>query len=116
MCGIGSMGLFQNKGDGCDDSCSHVVCGRRGFSSAGRVEEGGAWSGSIRRKHRRCTGPTAVDAGTPVHPVCPPSRGFGESSPASQAYIRYARCCWTALSSLGVTALSLVSWQRELPS
>ena len=41
MCGIGSMGLFQNGGEDCKESCSHAVCGRTGLESVGRVEEVG---------------------------------------------------------------------------
>ena len=41
MCGMGSMGLFQNGGEGCKESCGHVVCGMRGFESGGIVDEAG---------------------------------------------------------------------------
>ena len=41
MCGIPSRGLFQNGGDGWDESCGHGICGRIGARNAGRVEEVG---------------------------------------------------------------------------
>ena len=41
MCGIGSMGLFQNRGEGCKESVGHAICGRRGLQTAGIVDEAG---------------------------------------------------------------------------
>ena len=73
MCGIESMGLFQNGAEDCDNSCGHALCGRAGFSTMGRVEEGGCLSGLVRRKEQRHAGPSAADAETPAHPLSPPS-------------------------------------------
>ena len=70
MCGIESMGLFQNGGKGCKESCGHAVCGRRGLESAGIVEEAG---GPV-----RCSSPQAAEAPRPAccgrgnsKPCCP---------------------------------------------
>ena len=41
MCGIPSMGLFQNGGDGWEDACGQGICGMLGAWNAGRPEEAG---------------------------------------------------------------------------
>ena len=41
MCGIGSMGLFQNGAEGCKASVGHAICERRGLQPAGILEDSG---------------------------------------------------------------------------
>ena len=81
MCGIPSRGLFQNRDDACDESCSNVVCSRVGAQNAGRAEEAG---GLLRFA-------TGQAVGTPANPDrLLQGRGFGKGFPASQVHLRCA--------------------------
>ena len=73
MCGIGSMGLFQNGAEGCKESVGHGICGRRGLQPAGIVDDAGG----------------AVSCGSPQGAEAPRAAGAGRgnSEPRSPSAI-----------------------------